>query len=45
VFFAVAGAEEEDEPAQVGAEGVSGVGRVADVGGEALVEGLVVAAR
>ena len=42
--FAVAGAEEEDEPAQVGAEGIGVVGGVADVGGEAVGEGLFLAA-
>src|SRR5262249_20548462 len=36
--------KEEDEPAQVSAEGVGVVGGVADEGGEAIVEGLFLAA-
>ena len=43
-FFAVAGAEEEHEPAQVSAEGAGVVGGVADEGGEALGEGVFLAA-
>jgi hypothetical protein len=43
-FFAVAGAEEEGEPVQVGAEGIGVVGGVADEGGEAAGEGLFLAA-
>jgi hypothetical protein len=44
-FFAVAGAEEEGEPVQVGAESVGVVGGVADEGGEAAGEDLLLAAR
>ena len=43
-FLAVADAEEEDEPVQVGAEGVGVVGGVADEGGEAAGQGLFLAA-
>jgi hypothetical protein len=43
-FFAVVAAEKEDEPVQVGAEGAGVVGGMADEGGEALGEGLFLAA-
>jgi hypothetical protein len=40
----VAGAEEEGEPVQIRAESAGAVGGVADEGGEAAGEGLLVAA-
>jgi hypothetical protein len=43
-FFAVADAEEEGEPVQVGAEGLSVAGGVADERGETVGEGLFLAA-
>ena len=43
-FLAVAGAEEEYESVQVSTEGVGVVGGVADEGGEALGEGVFLAA-
>jgi hypothetical protein len=43
-FLAVAGAEEEGEPVQAGAEGAGAVGGVADECGEAVGGGVLLAA-